>query len=919
MSNFHITSSYGWGLWLFFLLIPAVIFTLLPYFRLNKRYRRTRNRIVSMILHLAVMVLSVSALTGIRFVFDRQNTDNEVILLVDVSQSGENAQEDRDEFIRTVVDEHNEAFRVGIVTFGYTQVYAAPLSVNTDRVYEQYLSAELPDVTATDFSAAFRYARDLFTENANKKIVLISDGFETDAKAKNVIKSIAAAGIRVDTVYLPAEHGPEVQLVSATPPDYSLAVGVPFDMEVTLQSSFEGPATLTLYDNENEPESVEVTLSPGVQTVAFNHAFALPGMHELRFSLTSNGDTLSENNSFYSYIYLETFDKILIVERNAGESEQLERLLSKDYSNSNAYNVDIVSVSNAEEMPSTLDELRAYDQVILVNIANRDMPEGFAEILNSYVYEVGGGLFTVGGNRTENGEEVANAYNREDLYGSLYQQMLPVQAINYTPPLGVMIVIDRSGSMEAGDTATGETKLDLAKRGARACLNALTERDYCGIMTLESDFSEEIEMTPATQRSKIADVIEDIEIGGGTNFAPALERACLTLSSLSQVEKRHIILVTDGMPGDSYENADGATGYGWIIEHYHETAGITLSIVSIDTPEDSVSDMERAAEAGGGKFYNVWDIDTLPRVMRDDLNIPQIKESDVTEFTPQIRDHTAVVNGVRQEDMPKLYGFYGTKLKEGATEPLAGEYVPIYAQWKYGKGSVGSFMCDLNGTWSGDFLSSATGVQILSNVVRGLFPTENIRPREIDAVLEEENYTTQINVYADLEIDDTIEVTITSPAAEDGGEPVVQHIVPTTAEGFTRIRFVVTTPGIHEVLIQRKNGAGEVTAEYLTYKAFSWSKEYDVFADAEECEAFLESLAVGGGSVLTEGWQVFENFAGSYEKVIDPVVPFIIAAIVLFLLDIAVRKFKFKWLHEIIRDRKATEELRHGRREGASQ
>ena len=29
-----------------------------------------------------------------------------------------------------------------------------------------------------------------------------------------------------------------------------------------------------------------------------------------------------------------------------------------------------------------------------------------------------------------------------------------------------------------------------------------------------------------------------------------------------------------------------------------------------------------------------------------------------------------------------------------------------------------------------------------------------------------------------------------------------------------------------------------------------------------------------------------------------------VAAVVLFLLDIAVRKFKFKWLHEIVRERK---------------
>lgn len=91
-----------------------------------------------------------------------------------------------------------------------------------------------------------------------------------------------------------------------------------------------------------------------------------------------------------------------------------------------------------------MNDLRQYDEVVLVNIANADMPEGFDVILNSYVHDYGGGLFTVGGN-DENGE--ANAYNKDDLEGTLYQQMLPVQAINYTPPLGVAFLLDISGSM----------------------------------------------------------------------------------------------------------------------------------------------------------------------------------------------------------------------------------------------------------------------------------------------------------------------------------------------------------------------------------------------------------------------------------------------------------------------------------------
>ena len=54
---------------------------------------------------------------------------------------------------------------------------------------------------------------------------------------------------------------------------------------------------------------------------------------------------------------------------------------------------------------------------------------------------------------------------------------------------------------------------------------------------------------------------------------------------------------------------------------------------------------------------------------------------------------------------------------------------------------------------------------------------------------------------------------------------------------------------------------------------------------------------------------VFEGFVIKVEKIFDPRLSFMIAAIVLFLLDVAVRKFKFKWIHEIIRDRKRKKEL----------
>lgn len=78
---------FGWSIdftrsaWWLLLLIPAVVLTLIPYFRLSKKYRRTRNRIISIILHLTAMTLAIFVLAGIQFTYQDNNLENEIILL----------------------------------------------------------------------------------------------------------------------------------------------------------------------------------------------------------------------------------------------------------------------------------------------------------------------------------------------------------------------------------------------------------------------------------------------------------------------------------------------------------------------------------------------------------------------------------------------------------------------------------------------------------------------------------------------------------------------------------------------------------------------------------------------------------------------------------------------------------------------
>ncbi|MBQ8380421.1 MAG: VWA domain-containing protein [Clostridia bacterium] len=908
MFNFTINFERPWFL---LLIIPAIAFTLIPYFLSNKKYRRNRNRIVSIVLHMTAILLSITVLAGIDFQYDVPNKENEVIILVDKSNSNEASDTLKDDFVRDVIMDAYDDFKLGVVTFGYNQVLAAPISDNTDEVLRNYLTAEAPDDTATDIASALTYAQSLFTKPESARIVLLSDGVETDSEALRVIKNVAASGIKVDTVHFPDEHGDEVQIISSTLPEHTLRHGEAFEVKLELESSYEGVATISVFDNATiigEPR--EIRLSRGVQEIKLDVVFPLPGLHKLNFEIESAGDTLTENNSFNTYVNIEVFDKILIIESIANESESLRGIMTDK-------KVTVVNSYDVDKMPKTVDELRAYDEVVLVNVANADLPDGFDAILYSYVKDIGGGLFTVCGNKEDSNPSdsifEANAWTREDMYGSLYQELLPVEVINYTPPVAVVFVIDTSGSMymppeQGGSTPFEKSRLYAAQQGVLNCLSngVLTERDWMGIMTFAKDYSEDLELTPCTQRDKIESAIDDLPRGGGeTIFTSALERAGSALTALTDVEKRHIILVTDGAPTDDEEDYAAAM-------KRNAALGITMSIIGIET--EGADDHMRyilenyaATETNGVSADNYHDVEKISdtaKAMREDLQVPEIKDVNYETFRPTIKTHNSVVNGINNQDIPTLDGFYGTMLKDGAEAVLMGEFVPIYAQWKFGKGTVGSFMCDLNGNWSSAFINDAVGKTLVNNMVASLFPTESIRTTDIDLSLKEENYTNRLNIYTDVAEGELIEVVVNPTFAD--AEPMTLY--PSAADGFGRVSFVITKPGIYEITVSKKTEDGRLISSNTICKAFSYSKEYDMFFDSEEKADFLSQLAADGqGFVLTEPSQVFENVVKSIHKVIDPRIVFIIIALIAFLLDVAVRKFKFKWIHEIIRDHRAKE------------
>ena len=135
---------------------------------------------------------------------------------------------------------------------------------------------------------------------------------------------------------------------------------------------------------------------------------------------------------------------------------------------------------------------------------------------------------------------------------------------------------------------------------------------------------------------------------------------------------------------------------------------------------------------------------------------------------------------------------------------------------------------------------------------------------------------------------------------------MVQTIQANNQTGYSRLTFSVRSPGLHEIVVAKKHEDGALIASTTTYKALGYSKEYDLFRDTEVADQLVVDMAeIGDGVIIEDSMEVFDNVVKYIHHVINPKITFIIIALALFLLDIAARKFKWKWPHKLIREKKA--------------
>lgn len=553
----------------------------------------------------------------------------------------------------------------------------------------------------TDLAGALNLALGLLDGHSVPHVVIWSDGVETRGDAMQLAETLRSAGVRV---HVPAQaeipQTGEVVVEQFELPA-KVRANIPFPLAVTLQTS--APATVQCVATvKNEPQPpVTQDLPIGTTRMELGQVrLKEAGTHDLEAKCTvlKGSDRFVENNHLRGRVVVLVRPKILYVEGAKGQSQYLTRALTDDF---------VVDVVAEDGLPRSLSGLKPYQAIVLSDVPRAStagvplLTDGDMRNLEAYVKN-GGGLLVLGG------ENSLGSGGYQDTY--LDKHVLPVrmdvEATLETPTIGLMLAVDRSGSMQG-------PKMELAKEAARATAESLAHEDLIGVVAFDSEARMAVRLQRAGNRYRIATDIGKLTANGGTHIYPALDLCYQTLLT-AQAKIKHVILLTDGQAPRQGIDA---------LVRQMKRSGMTVSTVGVGSDVDH-NLLESIADRGGGRSYFTDRPETLPRIFVKETKL--ISGESVVEQRVHARRAPGIgrvdlLRGVRIEDSPVLTGFLPTKVKPGAEEVLRlSNGKPLLARWKLGLGKVSVWTSDLKNRWAGQWLDWPGYAPLARQMIRDL-------------------------------------------------------------------------------------------------------------------------------------------------------------------------------------------------------
>lgn len=860
---------------------PEALLLCLPAGWLAWRWR-TRSLGVTIVRAL-VLLAAIGALAAPYL--RRTDVGRDLVVVLDRSASlPADAARVSEELVRLVEESRESGDRVGVVAFGRSAALER-LPSGSAR-FAGFQKSVDPD--GSNLARAIDAALESIPDERPGSLVLVSDGAETEGDALAAARRAFARGVRIDVRPLARPSGLDVAVEALDLPD-EVALGEPFQFSAWVWA--ESAATI---EYELERDGVPLArgkreLVAGVNRLLFRDRAPKAGVASYTLRVRADGDTVRENDVGLGALRVVGAKPVLVVNHD-GTQDPLSAALA-------ASGVPL-EVRRPEDAPLSRVGLAAYRAVVLENVSASRLGLDGMKALDDFVRERGGGLLVTGGKAS---------FGLGGYYKSVLDELLPVslemRQEKRKQGVAQIIVMDRSGSM-AVEVQSGVTKMDLANRGAAASIELLTPVDAIGVIAVDSTDHVVVPLSMVDDPASITSNVLRVQSSGGGIFCrTGLEAAARMLDEAPQAN-RHVVLFADAADSEEQE------GCIELAEKF-VAANTTLSVIALGTEADSDAEfLKRLALTGQGEIYFTHAAEDLPRLFaQDTLTFARstfVDEPTATDTTSELFALGDPNSALERAGFPSLAGYNLTYLRPEANVGVLTtdeNRAPVFAFAQRGLGRAAAFTGEIGGTYGEDVVAWSGFADFFVTAVRWLGGLEE--PGEVFATVRREGREAVIAVEVDSAAPrppDASELSarITDPAG-------VARELELVRVGETRYeaRYELERSGVALGTLQ-VGPPGAKRGLPLTPLALSYSPEFAPTRDREAGARLLAKLAEATGGedvvVATELWRGSRD-SKAWRSIARELV---LAAILLWLVEIATRRLELFGLLKWPRRRRAT-------------
>lgn len=557
---------------------------------------------------------------------------------------------------------------------------------------------------ATNLETALEFGTALASDDSNNKIILFTDGGQTEGDCGRAIGRLKGAGIEVYPFRFEQTLGYDVILTSVKVPASSV-IDRKFEGRVSLElknCDYLDGSQLRIYRDNSLILNKAVGLSRGFNTFKFEDAVDKVGYARYTAFVENPADKNSHNNTMYAFCDVAGTPRILLVsdvDKGARAASLFELT-----------GYDVVRVEPAE-LSANMEELLRYKLIVLNDVPFGDLRLKAVKALKSFVTDFGGGLIMAGGDRSfGNGGYMLTPL--EDLA----PVTMDIKDKSKVVSCAIIFIVDKSGSMaEMSFDFDNDRmlKIDMAKEAVIAAIELLLPKDRAGVMAFDHDYKWVSLPVSAADKEDLIEKTARLVADGGTSMYGALEESFKEVKK-EKVTTRHLVALTDGITSSGDFNT--------LVAKF-KNAKVTLSCVGLGRDAD-VPFLSGLAEKGGGRFYFCEEAAALPSIfvqetLKSTRNL--IVEETFTPETSALNPLFKSITAGALSRMPQLKGYVASTVKPNASLYLkARNGDPLLATIQCGLGKTAGFMFDLYGRWSVDFLKWPEFGLLLENTVKYL-------------------------------------------------------------------------------------------------------------------------------------------------------------------------------------------------------